>query len=385
MFSSRLPHDPRPNPLTRALRALRADDVPIFDLTESNPTRVGLDYPERLFDELVPSSRGYAPAPLGVWSARAAVAAHLETEAIDVAPDRIALTASTSEAYSILFKLLCDPGHEILVPQPSYPLFAHLTRLDGVVGVPYDLEYHGRWSIDPGRMARAVSPRTRAILVVTPNNPTGSYLSQLELEQVSELAAAHDLALIGDEVFRSYPASDAAPPWPSVLSGGAPMAFSLGGLSKSVGLPQMKLAWIAVGGHDAEVSSAMARLELACDTYLSVATSVQGAVGALFAGGQDVHEQIAMRVRRNLDALQRAATDARWARVLPVEGGWSAVVEVPATVSEEERVLDLLTRRHVLVHPGFFYDFPREAFLVCSLLPEPRVFDAALPHLLARD
>jgi len=150
-------------------------------------------------------------------------------------------------------------------------------------------------------------------------------------------------------------------------------------------LPQMKLAWIAVGGHDAEVSSAMARLELACDTYLSVATSVQGAVGALFAGGQDVHEQIAMRVRRNLDALQRAATDARWARVLPVEGGWSAVVEVPATVSEEERVLDLLTRRHVLVHPGFFYDFPREAFLVCSLLPEPRVFDAALPHLLARD
>ncbi|HAK55804.1 MAG: pyridoxal phosphate-dependent aminotransferase [Vicinamibacterales bacterium] len=385
MFSSRLPHDPVANLLTRALRELRADDVPILDLTESNPTRVGLDYPERLFDELVRSSRGYAPASLGAWSARTAVAAHLETEAIDVAPDRIALTASTSEAYSILFKLLCDPGDEILVPQPSYPLFTHLTRLDGVIGVPYDLEHLGRWAIDPGRLARAVSSRTRAILVVTPNNPTGSYLSQLELEQVSELAAAHDLALIGDEVFRSYPASGAIAHQPSVLVGGAPLVFSLGGLSKSVGLPQMKLAWIAVGGRDAAMTSAMARLELVCDTYLSVATSVQGAVGGLFAGGRAVHEQIALRVRRNLDALQRGGADAPWARVLPVEGGWSAVVEVPATVSEEERVLDLLTRHHVLVHPGFFYDFPREAFLVCSLLPEPPVFDAALPHLFARD
>ena len=238
MFSTRLPGDFRPNPLTRALHGLRQANTPILDLTESNPTRVGLAYPAELFNGLPDALDDYDPHPLGSPAARAAVAAHLPADAAAVPPGQVVLTASTSEAYSLIFKLLCDGGDEVLVPRPSYPLFEHLTRLDGVTGVPYDLEYHGRWEIDPGRLAAAVSPRTRAILLVSPNNPTGSYVTADELAALRALAALHGLALIGDEVFRAYPLAAAAPPQPSVLAVDAPLVFSLGGLSKTCGLPQ---------------------------------------------------------------------------------------------------------------------------------------------------
>ena len=385
MFSQRIPADRRLNQVTQAVRRLERQGTPLLDLTESNPTRVGLSYPPGLFDGLVGGASTYDPCPLGAAAARDAVAAHVGADAVRVPAEQIVLTASTSDAYGLLFKVLCDPGDEVLVPRPSYPLFDHLARLDAVVGVPYDLEYHGRWSIDLEQLASAISPRTRAILVVSPNNPTGSYATADELAAIATLASEHDLAVVGDEVFRAYPLASAVPPAPTVLNCGAPLAVSLGGLSKSVGLPQLKVSWMAIGGSSSTVGAAISRLEFACDTYLSVASPVQHALPELLARGLAMRAQIDARLRRNLEVVRRAAARYPECRVLPVEGGWSAVVQVPATLSEERRVLDLLERHRVLVHPGYFFDFQREAFLVCSLLTEPRVFDDALPHLFAEE
>jgi aspartate/methionine/tyrosine aminotransferase len=385
MFSTRIPSDLRPNPVTRTLRRLRRQGTPILDLTESNPTRVGLRYPPGLFDGLASGAATYDPDPLGAVAARAAVAAYIEAEGIRVRPEQVVLTASTSDAYALLFKVLCDPGDEVLVPRPSYPLFDHLARLDAVVAVPYDLECHGRWSIDLDRLVSAVSPRTRAILVVSPNNPTGSYVTAGELEAIAALAVEHDLAVVGDEVFRAYPLASVAPPAPTVLDCGAPLTVSLGGLSKSVGLPQLKLSWMAIGGTEPTVEAAVSRLELACDTYLSVASPVQHALPELLTRGLAIRAQIDARLRRNLKTLHEAAVQYPECRVLPVEGGWSAIVQVPATVGEERRVLDLLEHHQVLVHPGYFFDFQTEAFLVCSLLPEPAVFDKGVAHLFTEE
>ena len=382
MFSTRLPEVLHSNPLTRALRRLQASGVSFIDLTVSNPTRVGLCYSKGLFNLLNETGLDYEVHPLGLPTARAAIATHLRGGAVNVAPQQIVLTASTSEAYSLLFKILCNPGDEVLVPQPSYPLFEHLTRLDGVVSVPYRLEYSGLWSIDLDSVTSAISSRTRAILIVSPNNPTGSYATNTEFEELAELAKRYELALIGDEVFRPYPVATPFPPQPSIINSGAPLAFSLGGISKLLGLPQLKLAWIAVSGIDSVVNETLERLEIAYDTYLSVTTAVQRALGSLFESGYGVHEQIATRIRHNFEVLQRVAAEVPSCRVLPVGGGWSAVVRVPAVVSEEQRVLNLLEKHRVLVHPGYFFEFPEEAFIVCSLIPEPEVFAAGVARLI---
>ena len=312
------------------------------------------------------------------------MAAHVQAQGVPVASDRIVLTASTSESYSMLFKLLCDPGDEVLVPCPSYPLFEHLTRLDGVASVPYPLEHHGRWTIDLDSLVGAISTRTRAVLVVSPNNPTGSYVSAAELEAVAAVCERHALALIGDEVFRSYPLATTDAFHPSVLEQGRALAFSLGGLSKSVGLPQVKLGWIGLGGPDALVGQALARLEVISDTYLSLSAPVQHAVATLLDDATTVRDQIADRVRHNASVLVDLTKQHPANRVLPPEGGWSAVIQVPATRSEEELVLDLLERQRVLVHPGYFFDFPREAYLVVSLLPEPGQFRQGISALLSQ-
>ena len=387
MFSSRVPDDLTPNRVTQAVQRMRSAGIPFTDLTESNPTRVGLEYPQSIFEPLADrTSLVYTPEPLGLWSAREAVAAHLPRHGHGqhVAPEQIMLTSSTSDAYSLLFKLLCDPGDEVLVPRPSYPLFEHLTRLDMVTSVPYMLEHDGRWTIDIGRVAQAISPRTRAIFAVSPNNPTGSFLSVSELDELASLCDRHGLALIGDEVFRSYSLTAAARHHPSVLEQAQALTFSLGGLSKSVGLPHVKLGWIVLGGPDALVAEARQRLELICDTYLSVSTPVQHAASALLTAGQFVREQIHTRISRNLRALEEIITRAPEYRVLTPEGGWSAVVQVPATRSEEDMVIDFLERDRILVHPGYFFDFPCEAFFVISLLPEPEQFRHGISTLLSR-
>ncbi len=384
MFSSRLPRSLEPNALARLVDEKRRRGATIADLTQSNPTRVGLTYPPGLLDPLADArALEYDPQPLGLWSARAAVAADFRRRGIIISADRVALTSSTSEAYALLFKLLCDAGDQVLVPQPSYPLFAHLTQLESVAAVPYALEYHGAWRIDIDSVRHAITDRVRAILVVSPNNPTGSLLHRDDLAWLSEMAAAGNMALIGDEVFADYRLDDSAAA-SHVLAGGDVLAFSLGGLSKSAGLPQLKLGWVGFGGPAARVAAALERFEMVADTYLSVSTPIQAAAVELIESGAAIREQILTRVKRNLESLRAHATQFQSVTVLPVEGGWTAIIQVPSVRSEDALVLALLEHDDVLVHPGYFFDFPREAFIVVSLLVEPLLFDRAIARVLAR-
>ena len=384
MFSTRVPADLAPNRLTVAERAIRARGGRLIDLTETNPTRVGLPYPQNALAALAtPAALNYDPQPFGLRSAREAVAETILAAGRHVDPARVILTASTSEAYSFLFKLLCEPGDQVLVPVPSYPLFEHLTRLELVEVRPYPLEYHGTWSIDIHLVEAAATSRTRAVLVVSPNNPTGSMLTAPDLSRLASFCASRGLALVGDEVFCDY-ALDPRPDVARVLDQEEALTFSLGGLSKSAGLPQMKLGWMVAGGPLPLVDAALARLEIICDAFLSVSTPVQHAARTMLAHGGAIRRLIIERVRRNLDALQSLTAVRPACSVFRVEGGWSAVVRVPATRSEESLVLDLLEQDGVLVHPGYFFDFPHEAFVVVSLLPDPESFRDGAGRLLAR-
>ena len=384
MTSARLPANLEPNALARAVEAKRRRGTAIADLTESNPTRVGLSYPPDLLASLAdPQGLAYDPLPLGQWPARAAVAADFRRRGIVISADRVALTSSTSEAYALLFKLFCDAGDAILVPRPSYPLFEHLARLESVTALTYDLEYHGAWRIDIDSVRRAVSPRVKALLVVSPNNPTGSFLHRDDLAALSEICVANDWPIIGDEVFADY-GLEPSPAATPVMAAGDVLTFSLGGLSKSAGLPQVKLGWIGFRGPAAKVDAALAAYEIIADTYLSVSTPVQMAAASLIEHGALVRAQILARVRENLATLRSLASAYPSIDVLPVEGGWSAILQVPAVRSEDALVLELLDQDDVLVHPGYFFDFPREAYVVASLLPPPAVFGPAITRLLRR-
>jgi alanine-synthesizing transaminase len=383
MPSSRLP-DLTVNSTTRALEALAQRGIDIVDLTASNPTRVGLSYPPDLLAPLASAAAlQYDPQPQGLRSAREAVALEFARRGQTVDPERVVFSASTSEAYGWLFKLLCDPGDNVLIPQPSYPLFEHLTTLESVVARPYRLEYHGTWRVDFESVRDRIDARTRAILVVSPNNPTGSFLHGDDLGALDELCAARNLMLIGDEVFADF-SLDPAPHAACVLQAHHSFSCSLGGLSKSVGLPQLKLGWLALGGPSSAVTALCETLHVIADTYLSVSTPVQVAAPALLHRGAEVRRQIQARTARNLAALRRLAANVPEVDVLTVEGGWSATIKVPRYRSEEALVLELLTADHVLVHPGYFFDFEREAFLVLSLLVEPQLFDDAVVRVLAR-
>ena len=385
MFSSRLSWDLRPNRLSELLEAKRRSGAAILDLTESNPTHAGFAYPaEEVAQSLAsPASLLYQPSPAGLPQAREAVAADYAARGRTVEPDRILLTASTSEAYSYLFKLLADPGDEVLVPRPSYPLFEFLANLELVRIVHYPLAYHGQWELDLGALASAVTERTRAVVIVNPNNPTGSFLKRDERERLVEVCATKELAIISDEVFSDYGLGQDARRVETLVDLKKVPAFCLGGLSKAAGLPQMKLGWIALAGPQAWRNTARERLELIADTYLSVGTPVQHALPRLLALGAEVREQIVSRTRSNY-ALLRAAVSGTSLRVLDVEGGWYAILEVPRTRSEEEWCAELLDRDSVLVQPGFFYDFESEAFLVVSLLTQPEVFREGVGRLVGR-
>ena len=384
MFSTRLPRDLAPNRLTLALEERRRRGVETIDLTASNPTAQGIEYPRDLLMPLTDArALRYDPHPFGLQDARVAVARDYQRRGVDVDPGRIVLTASTSEAYSLLFKLLADAGDELLVPRPGYPLFDHLTRLDLVTARPYGLEYHGRWQIDFTSVERAMTSRTRAVLVVSPNNPTGSFIDRAELLRLERLCAGRGVAIIGDEVFADYelePGALAAAG--QVAAGSTALAFALGGLSKSVGLPQLKLGWIAVTGPADLVDGALKRLELIADTYLSVATPVQVAAAELLDRGSEIRARIRERVRDNYAGLKAAAAPVPACSVLRSDGGWYAVLQVPTFEPEEELMLRLLARDEVLVHPGYFFDFPTESFLVVSLLPPPERFAAGVARIL---
>jgi aspartate/methionine/tyrosine aminotransferase len=384
MFSDRVPRELAANRLTTAIASMRAEGRPFIDLTESNPTHAGFEYPPDLLAPLGdPRALIYAPSPLGTLDAREAVAGDYARQGVHISPDRIVLTASTSDAYSMLFKLLADAGDEVLIPRPSYPLFDHLARLDLVATRPYELDIHGGWSIDVASVERALTPRTRAVLIVSPNNPTGSFVSADDLDRLAALCAPRDVAIVADEVFADYELAPGA----AARAGRAAarrdvLAFSLGGLSKSIGLPQVKLGWMALGGPDALVRAAIERLEHVCDTYLSVSTPVQVAAARLLERGAALRSQIAARVAMNDRSLIAAVTRVPSCRVLPSDGGWYAVVQVPSLEPEEDLVVRLLTVDGVLTHPGYFFDFPRESFLIVSLLPPLDAFTDGVRRML---
>ncbi len=383
MFSSRLNWDLGPNPLSALREKKRRDQARILDLTESNPTRAGLVYPDQQILDALADPRGlrYDPQPLGLPSAREAVSRYYFERSEDVPPERILLTASTSEAYAYLFKLLADPGDEILAPRPSYPLFEFLAGMESVQVRQYPLLYDGCWRIDFDALISAVTTRTRAIVVVNPNNPTGSFLKLDELGRLVELAAERKIAILSDEVFSDYAFADNPSRAGTLTSVSKALTFSMSGLSKICGLPQLKLGWIIASGPGHE--AAMERLELIADTYLSVGSPAQVALPVLLSAGAGVRRQILHRTRSNLAYLRDAISGDSVCRTLHVEGGWYAIVQVPRTRTEEEWVITLLSESNVLVQPGFFFDFDSEAFLVVSLLTAPEVFQEGVRALVA--
>ena len=380
-FSARSRFAAQPNQLTTALAKSRAAGRPLLDLTESNPTRVGLSPGASELTAALSTAESalYSPEPLGLGSARAAIAAELAASGYLVGADQILLTASTSEAYGLLFKLLCEPGDELLVPSPSYPLLDVLAQLEQVRLVPYPLRYDGEWHVDVPALRAACGPRTRAIVVVNPNNPTGSYLKRGELAQL----AALDLPLISDEVFADFALRDDSERAPSALrASDRTLVFRLSGLSKACALPQLKLAWTAIAGPSALVEEARLRLEHIADAYLSPSTPVQLALPKLLAAGPRTRAAITTRVRRNLAELARALAGSA-ANVLTVEGGWYAIVRLPALLDDETWALTLLDEDALLVQPGYYYDLGG-THLVLSLICEESTFDEGARRLAAR-
>jgi alanine-synthesizing transaminase len=373
MQARRVPQDLRPTPLARARLARR--EIP-YDLTVSNPTVCGIPYPPALLDSLCdPEALRYRPDPKGLPSARRAVAREYAARGIVVDPERIVLTASSSEAYGFLFKLLCEPGDTVLVPTPSYPLFEHLALLEGVRVAPFTLDPSLSWQ--PVSPASTPAAGARALILVNPNNPTGSWVDPAAAERLATFAGGAAIPLIVDEVFLDYPLA------PNALAGtyaarGTGLTFTLGGLSKSRGLPQLKLSWIVVSGPNAVVGQALAALEFIGDSYLSVATPIQLALPGILDRAAPVRDAILARCLGNLARAREIVRGTPSVELLEPGGGWSAVLRFPRVVDEEALALELLERHGVAIHPGYFYDFPTEGYLAISLLPEPTVFAEGL-------
>ncbi|HEY2410213.1 MAG TPA: pyridoxal phosphate-dependent aminotransferase [Polyangiaceae bacterium] len=381
MFSRRTEHDSRSNSIASAVAERQARALPTLDLTVSNPTQTGLPYAEReILDALADACcLRYEPHAFGLPRARTAVAELLRADSFDVPIEHILLTASTSEAYSFLFKLLCDPGDEILLPAPSYPLFEHLSHFEGVRAVFYELAYDGAWHIDFDSLERARSARTRAIVVVNPNNPTGSFLKRRELARLVQFG----LPIISDEVFASYALLNDRERVSSLLEHAGSLVFSLGGLSKLAGLPQLKLAWTAIQGPRVQVAEACRRLELVADTFLSPSAPVQHGLAKLLALRHELSAALRARIARNLSALC-AALKGSAATLLHLEGGWYAVLRLPAFCDESAFVIQLLREDGVLVQPGFFYDFPNGQHVVLSTITPEADFREGVRRLAAR-
>ncbi|MFY9559215.1 MAG: pyridoxal phosphate-dependent aminotransferase [Terriglobales bacterium] len=384
MFSHRTNWPLTPNPLTRALEEVRASRQEILDLTVSNPTEAGVQLdPETVLGALAnPEAMRYDPQPRGLLEARKAVCRYYREahEVFDLSPERLILTTSTSEAYSYIFRLLCNPGDEILVPKPSYPLFEFLADLADVKLVPYPLIYDHGWQIDFDSLYKAATAQSRAVIVVHPNNPTGSYASAAETAALNAFGSDYGLALIVDEVFLDY-GHDGAPR-PSFVSNANVLTFTLSGISKISALPQMKLAWMATSGSQELVVQAGARLEIIADTFLSMNAPVQLAAPVLLEHRKQVQPVLLDRLRVNLGELDRQLVATPACTRFNVEGGWYVVLRVPVVQNDEDLAIDLLRKMAVLVHPGHFYDFPSEGHLVLSLITEPDAFREGVSRVL---
>ncbi|MEJ2636949.1 MAG: pyridoxal phosphate-dependent aminotransferase [Calditrichia bacterium] len=390
MFSERSRWPMSPNPLISLLEKKRNAGEQIFDLTESNPTRAGFQYdPDVILGALnAPRSLIYEPSPQGLPETRRAIAGYYQDRGVPVDPDSLFLTASTSEAYAFLFKLLANPGDEILIPAPGYPLFEFLSQLESVKFHSYPSSYDSEngWQIDLEILSATISTKTVAIVVVNPNNPTGVYLKEYEFEFINQLCMDHKLALIIDEVFWDYRTATHLKNISEGLNNPRALTFVLNGFSKLLGLPQLKLGWIHLNGPEELRSEARARLEIIADTYLSVSTPVQHAAERLFTQKDTIQEQILSRIQTNLFFLNEETPKAPGWHVLRREGGWYAVLQIPEHISDEEMTINLLEKENVLIHPGYFYDFPGDNCLVLSLLTAVDIFrEGVIKMLKCRD
>lgn len=356
------------NRLSVALAAHRAAGKPLIDLTMSNPTECGFQYDEQAILGALgnPATLNYEPNPRGLAVARGAVTRYYEERGAVVSSDDIFLTTSTSEAYSYVFRTLCDPDDEVLIPEPSYPLFEFLADIQDVRLVRYPLLYDHGWQIDFHNVKQSFTSRTRAIIVVNPNNPTGNYCKTEEMRKLNEICAAQGVAIIADEVFLDFALGGNRQATFAANSG--VLTFTMSGLSKICGLPQMKAAWLVVGGPESLKKETVARLELIADTYLSMNAPIQWALPTLLGQRREFQRQLMGRVKENLAELDRQLARQKSCGRLEVEGGWNAVIRVPATRTDEDLALELLAAKGVYVHPGHFYDFPAEGYLVVSLI-----------------
>jgi len=383
VFADRTNWNLKANPLSEALARHRAAGKPLLDLTASNPTDCGFAYDSRAILAALanPASLKYDPDPRGLLGARQAVAAYYAARSAEVAADSIILTTSTSEAYSFVFRTLCNPGDEILIPEPSYPLFAFLADIQDVRLVRYPLDYDYGWQINFHALQQSITPRTRGVIVVHPNNPTGHFTKPGDLEKLNEICSARNLAIIADEVFLDFALQGDRAPFTFAQNAPA-LTFSMSGLSKISGLPQMKAAWLVTSGPEQLKTQALARMEIIADTYLSMNAPVQLAMPALVEQRHSFQTQLLARVRKNLAELDRQLATQKSCARLAVEAGWYAALRVPATRSDEELAIELLTRKNVYVHPGHFYDFPSDGFLVVSLITREEEFAKGLKLLL---
>ncbi len=386
MFSTRTNWPLKPNRLSELLCERRSRKLPILDLTESNPTHCGLAFDAEEILTPLRNSRAltYQPDPRGLRAAREAVARYYCERGVELHPDQIFLTTSTSEAYSFVFRLLANPGDQILSPQPSYPLFDFLGALNDVEMVPYPLVYHDGWQVDLDALSARCGPRSRAVLVVHPNNPTGSFSKRPELGRMGEACRRNNAALVADEVFSDYGFEMDAERVATHAQESEALTFTLNGLSKICALPQMKLGWIVVNGPRELQREALARLEVIADTYLSVSAPVALAAPQWLAHRRDIQSEILERVQANLCKLDKFLVPGLPVSRLKVEGGWYAILRVPSIRSDEDWAAELLVQEGVSVHPGHFYDFPSEGFLVVSLLPARDVFADALGRVISR-
>jgi alanine-synthesizing transaminase len=385
MFSSRTDWLLAPNRLTRQLEERRRHGLPVLDLTESNPTHCGFKHdPEILKSFQSSKSLVYEPDPRGLLSARQAVCEYYAARGVSVTPEQIFLTTSTSEAYTYVFRLLADPGDKVLVPRPSYPLFDFLAGINDLEVIPYPLHYQDEWQMDLEGVRNGWLAGAKAMIVVHPNNPTGSFVKPAELEFLADCCRQNQGALIADEVFADYVLEAGKGPMFSHAADSPALTFTLSGLSKISALPQMKLGWLVVSGPEEERKTALERLEVIADTYLSVSAPIAHALPALLEFRKTVQPRILERLRANLGWLERQTTSCPGSSCLRTEGGWYAVLKVPERVSDEDWIVALLAEDGVLVHPGHFYDFREDGHVVISLLTDEKDFREGIGRFLAR-
>jgi alanine-synthesizing transaminase len=383
MFAKRTNWNLETNRLSAALSAHRAAGKPLIDLMLSNPTECGFLYDQEAILNALrnPAALRYEPNPRGLDVARGAVAQYYAERAAIISNDDIFLTTSTSEAYSYVFRTLCDPGDELLIPAPSYPLFEFLADIQDVRLVRYQLIYDHGWQIDFHGLEQAITLRTRGVIVVHPNNPTGHFTKPEEMRKLNEMCATREIAIIADEVFLDFTLKEKQIATFAANSGA--LTFTMSGLSKICGLPQMKAAWLTVSGAEVPKVDALARLEVIADTYLSMSAPIQWAMPALLGQRHAFQKQVIDRVNENLSELDRQLARQKSCSRLEVEGGWNAVIRVPATRSDEDPALELLASHSVYIHPGHFYDFPAEGYFVASLISPPIEFARGIKSLLS--